>query len=293
MEKKKLKLGLRAHDFGRFSDFDSLGNTVSSALPGGSIQLAVKKILKSPPSEITRDFAQACCRSLEQSGISIAVLGCYINPVHPDEDIRQSQLNAFKQHLMLAQAFGCPYVGTETGSVNPDCSHSDDSYTEAVFSEFLSSVEQLLETARDENSYVAIEPVAWSHTIDTAQRMRRVLDEFKTPWLKVIYDPVNLMPRAGFSDEEKEHSFYREALSLLGPWVVAVHCKDYVMTGGVKKGDLPAGEGLMDWSYQASLLSEFGIEAPVLLENHQPSILPHTLDYIRSAFSPYYSWKSE
>lgn len=45
----------------------------------------------------------------------MAVLGCYINPVNPDEKERQKAVAKFIEHLKYAKVIGADMVGTETG----------------------------------------------------------------------------------------------------------------------------------------------------------------------------------
>lgn len=286
MNNSAFSIGFRAHDFGRFDNADDLAATVADCLEPSCIQLAIKKIFNNPPSVIDSDIASSIKASLDRRRVGIAILGCYINPIHPDPEERERQLSYFERHLELANDLGCPYVGTETGSRSPDCSYNEGTCTESAFLDFQQSLKRLLKVAERNNSFVAIEPVAWTHTIDTARKMYTIIRIMDSPSLKVIYDPVNLTPRNGFQSESQAKEFFDEAIELLGPYMVAIHCKDYVMQNGIKKGDMTAGTGIMNWLLQARLLRKSRAACPILLENHQPKLLKdQTIPFVKRAFS--------
>ena len=123
--------------------------------------------------------------------------------------------------------------------------------------------------------------------------MRRVLDTFRSDNLKVIYDPINLTSWLGLEEEdgsvrekpskEAVERAVRADLDLLAPDIVAIHAKNYVLdSNGWKIGNKPLMEGVVDWSVIFSLLREYGIDVPILLENLKPSTLKETLLYLDS-----------
>ncbi|GAA3329134.1 hypothetical protein GCM10020331_075940 [Ectobacillus funiculus] len=79
--------------------------------------------------------------------IQIAVLGCYINMIHPDQDERRKALERFKEHIRYARDFGCSIVGTETGNVNADIVYTVENFKEEPFQQVVSSVRELVNEA--------------------------------------------------------------------------------------------------------------------------------------------------
>lgn len=288
-----LQIGFRAHDFGTFTTADELAATIETFQKPAGIQLALKKVIPSAKdaSEYTPEYIDGIRLALAAHGVHVSVIGCYINPVHPDPEQRDAQLKRFETHLKFNREFGCPVVGTETGSLNPDCSYHPDTSEPAVFDTFRRSIERLLETAQRYDGIVAIEPVSRQHTICSVPRMARLLELFDTPHLRVIYDPVNLTPWTGITEQdgsvrkhptrEAQLAFFQEALDAFGDRIVAIHAKDYVLNdAGWKIGDLPIGTGVMDWKLFAQELQKRNINVPFLLENLNPATLPQTLDYL-------------
>ncbi len=282
-------LGFRAHDFGRFPSFRELGEAVALHTDGGLVQLAPKKVVPSSKDfgEMTEKDALGIRDVLEAYGVSIAVIGSYINPVHPDPDERSRHVAKFANALRLSSALGCRVVATETGSANPDCSFSEETEDEKYFSILMKTVETLLRAAEDGDAYVALEAVARQHTISSSEKMGRLLEEFKSDRLKVVLDPVNLVPWTGIPSKgpkpskEEVDSFIDSICAPIRGCVVAIHAKNYVLIDGWKKGDLPLLEGVFDWQAAIPALKRNGIDGiPFLLENMRPSTLKETTDFL-------------
>lgn len=277
-----LRFGLRAHDFGRGSP-DQVAEALAS-FGVGSAQLAPSKSFPSvsiDQGSLSVDFARAVREAFASRGLVIAVLGCYINPVHPDEDELERQLARFEEHLRLAGAFGCLAVGTETGSVAPDCSYHPDTARPETFDHLCRSLERLLKAAEACGAKLGLEPVAHQHTISTIEAMGRLIRRFPSPSLKVIFDPVNLIPPTGLETSQGE--FFAEALGAFGDRIVALHAKDFRMEGGRKSEALPAGSGELDYRLLFGLLRKAGAEPDVLLENASPATAPAALEALARA----------
>ncbi|MDR1216359.1 MAG: sugar phosphate isomerase/epimerase [Treponema sp.] len=264
--------GLRAHDYGKQTPPEKLAETISQYQPA-SIQLALAKALSDAPKDgcLSPGYARAIRRIFEKKDIAIAVLGCYINPVHPDADTREKHLRRFEEYLCYAPDFGCSIVGTETGSRNPDCSFHPDTAKPETFDLLCASIERLLKTAEKRGVIVGVEAVADQHTISSIEAIKRLLDLFPSPCLKVIYDPVNLVPLAGLS--ETQEAFFNRAFDTFGDRIAVIHAKDFRMENGVKVNSLPAGVGDMDYKAFFSLLSQKKPGIDILLENSVPETI--------------------
>ncbi len=278
---------------GKFDSPEELARTIETYKRKSCIQLALNKVIPSSPkySDYTPEYISSVRDTLGAHGVNVAIVGCYINPVHPDPEKRNEELNRFEISLSLHKEFGCPYVATETGSNNPDSSYNTATFEDRTFSILLSSVERLLKKAESTGATVVLEAVSHKNTICSAERMRRVLDTFKSASLKVIYDPVNLTSWLGIAEpdgsvkakpsKEATERAIRHDLDLLNPDIVAIHAKNYILDeNGFKVGDKPLMEGVLDWKVIFSLLREYKIDTPVLLENFRPETLSQTLSYL-------------
>jgi sugar phosphate isomerase/epimerase len=277
-----LRLGLRAHDFGP-CEAGLLADRISS-FGVSRIQLALSKAFPgfpASPGQLSRGFAEATREIFAARGIGIAVLGCYINPVHPDAEAREAQLKRFEEHLRFAGSFGCQMVGTETGSLNPDSPWHPDTGGEAAFDSLCASVERLVKTAERCDAVVAVEPVADQHTISSIEKTRILLDRFDSPALGIIFDPVNLIPRKGLPGKQRD--FFQQAFAAFGSRIVAVHVKDFRGEGGGKTEIVAPGSGEFDFSTFFQILKEKKPDIDLLLENSSPAEAPAALAFLRRA----------
>ncbi|MDX9784224.1 MAG: sugar phosphate isomerase/epimerase family protein [Spirochaetia bacterium] len=275
------RFGLRAHDFGP-CETGVLADRIASygAL---CVQLALSKALPgfpASPGHLSQERARGIREIFTARGIGIAVLGCYINPIHPDAEKRELQLRRFEEHLCFARDFGCSLVGTETGSLNPDSSWHQDTDKAAAFDALCDSAARLARTAERYGSIVAIEPVADQHVVSSIEKTKILLDRIDSPALGIIFDPVNLIPQNGL--KESQAAFFRRAFEAFGSRIVAVHLKDFRLEQGRKsKIVAPAeGSGEFDFSGFFSLLKQEKPGIDVIVENTSSTTAPEALKFL-------------
>ena len=289
-----LDLGFRTHDFGRkFRDADEIGSLASSFRKNACLHFAPYKAFDDAPRPLTQQWAAETKSALSAHGVRVAILGCYINPVHPDPDALEKELAKFENGIDVANALGAGLVATETGSLDARNIRCEDTWTDKNWSRFLKIIERLLTRAVKNDVVMAIEAVADKNTVDTPERMFRVMETFKSPNLRCLFDAVNIMPIKGVDDFG---SWYDEALSMLAPYISAMHLKDYVWadfmpnypyaTPPVKKGNIAIGEGLFPWKTVFGLYKKYGLtDLPMTLENFNPATLSRSLDYIEKTWA--------
>ena len=234
-----VRIGIRAHDFGRLP----AGELAAKIAAGGfsCAQLAVGKAIAGitlKPGLLNPGLAFEIGEEFRRHGVQIAVLGCYVNPLHPDLATRRSLLTLFKEHLRFARDFGTGLVALETGSVNADYTPHPDNHGEAAFQDSLASIAELAAEAERFGVLVGIEGVA-SHAVSTPRKMRKMLDAVGSANLQVVFDPVNLLTAENHSEQER---VIGDSLDLFGDRIVAIHAKDFVIEHGQLR-PVAAGEG--------------------------------------------------
>ena len=280
-----LDLGFRTHDFGRkFDNADQIGEVASSFRKSACLHFAPYKVLDDTPKPMNAKWAYDTRKALNAHGVRVAILGCYVNPVHPDPEILEQELQKFENGLDIADSLGAGMVATETGSLDPRNVRCED---------FLNIVERLLKRAEKNNVIMALEAVADKNTLDNPERMFKVMETFKSPNLRCLFDAVNIMPIKGIDDFG---AWYDEAVSMLAPYIRAMHLKDYVWadsmpnypyaTGPVKKGNIAIGEGLFPWKTVFGIYKKYGVDnVPMTLENFRPDTLRQSLEFIERTYA--------
>lgn len=264
-----MQVGIRLHDVntGLEPALQTLERRAERAREEGfsCVHLAFSKVIKGVDfdgSALTEGLAMYARRVLSREGLDTAVLGCYLNLAHPDpEKLREIQSRYFG-HIRVAALMGAGVVGTETGAPNPEYKTDANTHTEKALDAFIRGLAPVVERAEHYGVTVAVEPV-WKHIVYDANRALRVLSAVRSPNLRIILDPVNLL-YAG--NAEQRDRVIGEAADKLGEYVAVVHLKDFVREGDALRS-VAAGTGEMDYTRILRFIKERKPYIQATLEN--------------------------
>lgn len=222
------------------------------------VQLALAKAIQDidlSPGKLSPGLASYIGEHFDRAGIRIGVLGCYINPIHPDPVIRRAEIDRFKEHLRYARQFGAPMVATETGALTT-YQESDPEHYEAKGWEILrATVEELTEEAEKWGVFLALEGVC-THTLSTPAKMRRILDEVPSSAIGVVLDPCNWIG----DEAHRQDEIVDSAFNLFGDRIILAHLKDMYNDGSrIRHG--AAGGGLF---HTAEFLNKLSSHKPMI-----------------------------
>jgi len=222
-----MKIGVRAHDFGRQPANLLAKNIKQSGFE--CVQLAPTKAIEGISSfaDISEKHLELIRAAFSQNNLEIAVLGCYIEPSVTDRETRLKNVEIFKANLTNAKLLGVPIVGTETTNLDIDTSLAE---REKIYALLKDSVQRIAEHAEKENIYIGIEPVA-EHTLNTPELTRRLLDEVGSDKIKIIFDPVNLVLPQTIHEQEL---IFNKMFDLLGQEIQVMHIKDTAIENNQK-----------------------------------------------------------
>lgn len=274
-----IQIGLRFHD-SEEKPFEQRLETVKNQ--GFScIHIALKKT-KGLPYEtecLTPGYASWMREKLQEAGLSIAVLGCYLNLANPNR-ARLSQIqDTYRAHLRFASLLGAEVVGTETGAPNETYTCEESAHTQHALDLFISNLRPVVRDAERMGQIIAIEPVA-KHIVNTPKRARIVLDSIGSPNLQIIFDPVNLLD---VNNVDHADEVLDEAMDLLGEDIAIVHLKDFVRTGEGLAA-VGCGQGEMDYSRIMEFLKEKKPYIQATLENTRPENAVSCREFIEKAY---------
>lgn len=265
-----MNIGIRLHD--------TAGTTLAERLDSAKAQgftcvhLAMQKAvpgfrMAEAPALLTEELAGEARRSLEERGMTCAVLGCYLNLATPDEEAYRRSLEIYFAHLRFARWMGALTVGTETGAPNTGYKTEPACWTEEALGLFIRRAEPVVRRAEDEGVLFAIEPVC-RHIVNTPERAARVLEALDSPALRIILDTVNLLTPENHTGRD---AILDRCEVLFDDRISVLHMKDYVLVPG--QADVKAcacGTGEMDYGRLLRLASRHpGI--PMTLENTTPA----------------------
>lgn len=271
-----MKIGARAHDFGRMSESE-LPKVIKDA-GFEAVQLALTKAIIGIDnfSDITYSHIDKIREEFHKNNLEISVLGCYIEPSILDNEKRLKNVEIFKKGIEQAKSLGVSVIGTETTRF--DINSEDE--REKMFQILKDSVLRMVEKAEKENITIGIEPVA-DHTLNNASLTRRLLDEVNSDKLKVIFDPVNLILSHTVKDQEK---IYNETFNLLGEDILIVHLKDVVIENNEKKWR-NIGKGIVNYNFIFSWLNQNKPNIRLLREHVKVDSYEYDLEAIKSFIS--------
>lgn len=227
----KFTFGMRGHDLG-----ENLDDMCAAAVRNNvlNLQFALAKTVSHINfDEVGYDKAvsDSIRSKLVENDLKVSVLGCYIDPI--TQSTLDSQLTRFENFIPYAKDFNAAVIGTETGRLDTlEKTHSKECCTKLI-----KSLERLVPVAEKYGVCIGIEPV-WCLTIYSVERMKEVLDYFKSDNLGVILDIVNLLNGENHADHIK---ITDKAVELFGDKIHSIHLKDYTCTD--KLSAVPVGTG--------------------------------------------------
>jgi len=141
----------------------------------------------------------------------------------------------------------------------------------------LNSVEAALTSAEPHDVTLAFEP-EHNNVVNSATAGRRLLDEMRSPHLKVVIDPVNLLDGPGL---EHQADTLGEAFDALGDDLVLAHAKDLRADGTIA----PAGRGRLDYARYLHLLTGAAPAIPLILHGLPEDQVPNSVTFLRETLA--------
>lgn len=272
-----IRYGTLAHTFGCLP-LKSLTATLQN-YDINFVQLALSKAIQdidTSTGKLSPGLASYIGEQFDRAGIRIGVLGCYINPIHPDPVIRRSEINRFKEHLRYARQFGAPMVATETGSLTTYQEQDPLHYEDIGWETLKATVEELAEEAEKWGVFLGLEGVS-THTLSTPDKMRRILDEVPSSNIGVVFDPCNLIGSA----VHKQDQIVDDSFRLFGDEIILAHLKD-IYVDGDKVYHGKAGGGQFHTQAFLSKLQEYKPMIDVSLEDIQAPEINETVSLLKT-----------
>lgn len=264
-----LQVGIRLHDVntnGSAEEKTMQARAEKARMEGFScVHLAYQKVMGQvcfDDAALNEGLACYTKRVFGQQGLDIAVLGCYLNLAHPDPEELQKIKSRYFGHLRVAALAGCSVVGTETGAPNAQYKLDANTHSKEALDTFIRNLAEVVERAEHWGVSMAIEPV-WNHIVYNADRAVEVLRAIKSPNLRIILDPVNLLCMENADDREE---IFRDAFEKLRDHIAVVHIKDFVRRDG-KLVSVAAGTGEMNYEKLLGMLKQSKPFVQATLEN--------------------------
>ena len=194
--------------------------------------------LESLPAALPEELLLKAKADAARQGVQLVGLSGTYNMAHPDAAYRAAQRGKFANVLRAARVMGIGVVTLCTGSRDPNnmwAHHAENNSAEA-WRDFRAELDAILQMAA--GLTLAIEPEP-GNVVRDAKVARALLDDVKSPQLKIILDAANLLSPEALP---RQHDIMAEAFELLGADVVQAHAKDIDAQGRV----VAPGRGVVD-----------------------------------------------
>jgi sugar phosphate isomerase/epimerase len=270
-------IGIFAKTFVRPTLEDNLDAVAGHGLSVVQYNLACAG-LPSLPERIEPRLAQQIAAAATTRGITLAAVSGTFNMIDPIRERRDAGMRRLAQLAGACALLGTRIITLCTGTRDPDDmwrGHPANGRPDA-WADLLRAMEQALAIAEEHNLWLAIEPET-ANVVDSAAKAARLLDELRSPRLKIIIDPANLF-RA--EDLPHQRSIFDAAFDLLGPDIVLAHAKDVRVVDGTVH-HVAAGTGVLDYQHYLALLRH--IPVPLIVHGLAEAEVKGALAFLRGA----------
>jgi sugar phosphate isomerase/epimerase len=230
------------------------------------------------PTELSQDIVEAIQDGFVKRRLTMAALSGTYNMIDPDPQARALGAEGLNRVIGLAPSLGTHLVTLCTGSRDPGNmwqKHPGNDTPEA-WADLLVQMGKALTVAEKHAVTLGVEPEV-GNTINSVVKARRLLDEIRSPQLKIVMDGANIFQRGQLP---KMRQVLEEAFELLGSEIALAHAKDLDQDG--EAGHVAAGRGRLDYPYYLELLKASGFEGSIILHALKPAEAKDRLAFVRS-----------
>jgi sugar phosphate isomerase/epimerase len=273
-----VRIGIFAKTFSRPSLEGVLDAVVGYGIRETQFNMSVAG-LPSMPDGIDPALADRLREACAKRDVTVAAVSGTFNMAHSEEEVRRDGLRRLGVIAGSCERLGTSTITLCTGTRDREDMwrrHPDNGTPEA-WRDMLATVQEALETAEEHGVTLAFEPEI-NNVVHSAGKGRRLLDEMRSPRLRVVMDAANLFdtvdPARRLSRSEQ---ILDEAFEMLGDDIVIVHAKDVRVSGEV----VAVGKGDLDYGLYLKHLSEAGYGGPLLMHGLADEEVEGSLAFLR------------
>ena len=231
--------------------------------------------LESLPDEVETNVQAAIRAEFRRHELCMAALSGTFNMIHPDPQKRAADLRRLRALIEACAGLETQVITLCSGTRDAEnmWRRHPDNDTPAAWNDLSAALETVLPLAEARGVTLAFEPEP-ANVIDTAHKGRRLLDQMRSPNLKVVMDMANLFHPG---DLARIPAVLAQAFDLLGGEIALAHAKDLNAQGKVTA----AGKGVLDFGLYLNLLQQTGYRGPVILHSLAEAEVEGSVAYLR------------
>jgi sugar phosphate isomerase/epimerase len=210
----------------------------------------------------------AYAKAANESGIIIAEVGAWSNPISPDETQRKEAFEKCVRSLQLADQLGANCCVNVSGSRNKEhwAGPHKDNLTTETFELIVEVTRRIIDEVKPRHTYFVLEPMPWAFPF-SADSYLKLLEAIDRDRFAVHLDPMNMItsPEIFFNNG----AMIRDCFRKLGPYIRSCHAKDMTIREDIYTPHLDetrAGLGSMDYAAFLTELSKLD-DVPLMIEH--------------------------
>ncbi len=203
--------------------------------------------LPSMPDAIDPAVTRAVALAAAKHGVQLAAVSGTYNMIHPDLTVRLAGHARLETLASACAGLGAPLITLCTGTRDTKDmwrKHAENDSADA-WHDLLAS----META------IAIAELA--NVVSSAHRARELIDQLRSPRLRIVLDPANLFEVA---TPDEQRRTVAAAIDLLADRIVMGHAKDRLADGRFAA----AGTGVLDYPHYIARLRAANFSGPLI-----------------------------
>lgn len=272
-----MEVGIYSHGFGQ----TTLGAVLDTIVAHGlyAIQFNLENAgLATMPDQIEPGQVARIRGELDARGVRAAALAGTYNMIDPDLARRKDGMRRLGVLAANAAGLGSHVISLCSGTRDPTSMwrrHPDNDTPEA-WGDMIAAMAEAATIAEATGVILAVEPEV-ANVVDSAQKARRMLDEVRSPNLKICIDGANVFH---LGELPRMREILDEAFQLLGDDIALAHAKDLDHDGAA--GHLAAGTGLLDYDHYLGLLHHVGYDGAVVLHGLTEAQIDGCVAFLRT-----------
>ena len=247
--------------------------------------------LESMPDKIDCALAKRIGAAARERDLHMAAVSGTFNMIDPDPKSRADGFRRLEVIAANCRAIGTNLITLCTGTRDPKDmwrAHPDNDSTDA-WRDLVNGMRHALQIAEKHDVRLGVEPEP-ANVVNSAAKARRLLDEMKSPRLKIVMDGANLEDRgrarlssarreSAEADERRaeDRRALPEAFELLGRDIIIAHAKDVAADGSF----VAAGQGVLDYDLYIHLLRRVKFSGPLILHALSEAEVDGVTEFLR------------
>ena len=235
--------------------------------------------MPSMPETIAPTIVEEIAKASTTSGVAIAAVSGTYNMIHPDPAVRTNGLARLATIIRAAPLMGTRLVTLCTGTrdANDQWKHHPENSSKEAWRDLIEEMGKAIVLAEENNVDLGVEPEL-ANVVSSAEKARRLIDELKSPRLRIVLDPANLfevaLPR-------ESQPIIANAVDLLNDRIVMAHAKDRRADGQFTA----AGSGVIDFPHFVRCLRSTGFEGPLVTHGLSEPEAPGVAAFLRGVIA--------